>query len=96
MSMNSYLRGSLFSCCTPSCFREAELLAAASRPLFSQPGRQKTTREKYPNVYDKQADAMASSSFISGTKVGKDFFVGKLKKNYIHIFYYFSILRWHR
>lgn len=43
--------------------------AAAHAPLFS--GRSLiTSRERYPNVYDRMEEARLSSAFIGGVKVG--------------------------
>ncbi|GFS12384.1 activating signal cointegrator 1 complex subunit 3-like, partial [Elysia marginata] len=49
--------------------REAALRAASSAPLFSAGSARYNKTEKYPFVFDMQAEARQSSAYISGTKL---------------------------
>ena len=49
-------------------FRELALIHASHQPLFTKRTTY-TPRESYPFVFDAQAEAQQTSSFIGGTKV---------------------------
>ncbi|XP_049753918.1 activating signal cointegrator 1 complex subunit 3 isoform X2 [Elephas maximus indicus] len=63
--------------------REQALLNARSFPILSRPRETGVGKIRYPHVYDSQAEAMTTSAFIAGAKIGQLAFKGMKRLNRI-------------